>query len=374
MSSSRPPLADSYEGLYNRARGLWSAGDLAGANVLYRRLVERLHSLGDRILERRPDLRDLHRSARLELTGLLHQQGRYAEAIEVEQVLLETHPEEATLWRRDLARLRVAKGEVEEGLAALRAIAVESPDDFENWYALGLEARIEGHFGESEETFDRALAVCPEEESEGVAQIHYQRFLLFRDMGRIDDALAAWEAAVETDAEAARTIREVYEMLTDVGRYSEALAYVDRDENELQAGFQRGLITSLTGRLYEAEKAWGQVAEMDPDEYEYGHGAWVEAVLRLGDQDDALEWLQAGLARYPTPRLFVLAGIAWAMRDDADLAARLFQQAINALRHQRPPRRKLGSDDWRLLDSLVSDQEIKKALKTYFGVVETLWV
>ncbi len=372
MSSSRPPLADSYEGLHGRARNLWVAGDLAGAASLYRRLVDALHRLGDRVLDRRPELRDLHRQARQEFGTLLYGQRRYAEALEVTQVLLETHPEEEMLWRRELARLRVAKGEVEAGLAELRELTAEDPKDFQNWYALGLEARIEGRFAEGEEAFDQALKVCPQD-SEDLAKIHYQRFRLYWDAGRPDDALVAWEAALDADPDMAETIREVYEMLTEIGRYSEALTYVDRDENDLQAGFQRGLIASRTGNQLQAMAQWRRVAEMDPDAYDYGQEAWVEAVLQLGDQDRAIEWLQGGLARHPTPRLTVLSGIAWAMRSDSSLAARLFQQAINATRHQRPPKQKLDRADWHLLDALVSDQEIKKALKTYFAVVETLW-
>jgi tetratricopeptide (TPR) repeat protein len=373
VSSSRPPLADSYEGLHQRARNLWMADDLVGAISLYRRLVDKLYHLGERILDRRPALRDLHRMARRELAILLKQQGRYAEAMEVEQVLLETHPEEAMIWRRDLAHLRVAKGEVEAGLAELRDLTAEEPKDFRNWYALGLEARVEGRFAESEEAFGKALRVCPEGSGEDLAKIHYQRFRLFQDGGRIDDALAAWEAALEADPGRAETIREVYEMLTKVGRFSEALTYVSRDENDLQAGLQRGLIASQTGNPSQAREQWRRVAEMDPDEYDDGHDAWVEAVLRLEDEERAIEWLQGGLARYATPRLAVLSGIAWAMRGDRSLAARLFQQAIDATRHQRPAKQKLDSADWRLLDTLVSNEEIKKALKTYFAVVETLW-
>jgi tetratricopeptide (TPR) repeat protein len=373
VNSRRPPLVDSYEGLHQRARNLWLVGDLAGAVSLYRRLAEKLRRLGDRILERRPELRDLHRVARRELATLLHQQGRYAEAMEVERVLLETHPEEAILWRRDLASLRVAKGEVEEGLDELRGLTGEEPESFRNWYVLGLEAGVEGRFTESEEALDRALEVCPEGNAEDLAQIHYQRFRLFQDAGRIDDALVAWEAGREADPGMAETIREVYEMLTKVGWYSQALSYVDGDENDLQADFQRGLIASLTGKQLQAQKHWRRVTEMDPDGYDYGQDAWVEAVLRLEDQDRALEWLQVGLIRHESPRLAVLSGIAWAMRGDANLAARLFQQAINAMRHERPPKQKLDSADWRLLDMLVSDQEIKKALKSYFAVVETLW-
>jgi hypothetical protein len=51
----------------------------------------------------------------------------------------------------------------------------------------------------------------------------------------------------------------------------------------------------------------------------------------------------------------------------------LFQQAISLVRRRRPPKQKLDSSDWRLLDSLVTDENLKTALKPYFAVVETVW-
>jgi tetratricopeptide (TPR) repeat protein len=192
-------------------------------------------------------------------------------------------------------------------------------------------------------------------------------------MKRMDDALAAWEAAVASEPEVGSTVREVYTMLTGEGRYEEALRYVARDQNPLQAGFQRGLVASLTGKSREAKQEWRDVANLEPGEFEYGHDAWVEAVLRLGDPDPALEWLQESLPRYGTARLLVLSGIGWAMRNDPEVAAALFQQAINILRRRRPPKQKLDRADWQLLDSLVADEETKTPLKSYFAVVESLW-
>ena len=373
MSASRPPLPDSYEGLYHRAHNLAQSGEVEAAVALYRRLADRLSQLSNRILERRPELRELHRQARLELTGLLASEGRYAEALEAEKVLLETDPGETESWRRDLAVLRAAKGEVEAGLAELQALAEESPDEPRGWLLLGIESRLAGRLSQGQDALNRAYQACPAENSDLLADIHYQRFLLFKELKQIDDAVAAWEEAVKQNPEVGETVREVYTMLTEAGRYSEALTYVARDENALQAGFQEGLIASMTARPVDARNAWRQVATLDPDDFEYGHDAWVEAVLRLGDPDPALEWLQASLAEIGTPRLFVLSGIGWAMREDAELAAVLFQRAINLQRRERPPKQKLQSADWRLLDSLVADDEIKSPLKTYFAVVERLW-
>jgi tetratricopeptide (TPR) repeat protein len=373
MSASRPTLPGSYESMHERARGLARAGDMENSFALYRRLTDRLGGLSDRILARRPELGELHRQARLEYSGLLASEGRYAEAIEVEQVLLETDPEEADQWRRDLAVLRVSKGEVDAGLAELRSLAEESPDDPGAWLTLGVECRLASRLAESQHALDRAQEVCKEDDAELLASISYHRFLLFKEMKQLDDALAAWEEAMAQDSGIGVTIRQVYTMLTEAGRYGEAQSYIARDENALQAGFQRGIIDSMTGKQIEARQAWREVADLDPDDFEYGHDAWVEAVLRLGDPEPALEWLQNSLPEVGTPRLFVLSGIGWAMRDDPELAAILFQQAINLRRRERPPRQKLDSADWRLLDSLVADDEIKSSLKSYFAVVETLW-
>jgi hypothetical protein len=107
--------------------------------------------------------------------------------------------------------------------------------------------------------------------------------------------------------------------------------------------------------------------------YQYGHDAWAEATLRNGDPDRAIEQLQALLGRFGTPRLVLLAGLAWAMKGDAALAAALFQRAIEMYRRGRPPKTKLDSADWHLLDALVANEQVKAPLKTYFAVVETLW-
>ncbi len=373
MSTAHPPLPDSYEGLHVRARALARSGNTEESIALYRRLTDRLGRLSETILTRRPGLRDLHRQARLELTGLLQFEGRYAEAIEVEQVLLRTEPNETARWRRDLAVLRAAKGEVEVGLAELRTLAEETPDQAEGWLLLGQEARFAGQFAESQRALDRALEACEDKDAATLARAHYERFSLFKEMKRLDEAMAAWEEATDHDPELSETVREVYTPLTDVGRFSDARRYVERDNNALQSGFQQGLIASLTGRPIDAREAWRRVADLNPDDFEYGHDAWVEAVLRLGNPDPALEWLQEALPKVGTPRLLVLSGIGWAMRQDRELASVLLQQAINLFRRERPPKQKLDSSDWRLLDSLVTDDELKAALKPYFAVVETLW-
>ena len=373
MSTDRPPLPDSYEGLQARAKSLAQAGDLENAIAVYRRLVDRLGRLSDRVLARRPELWDLHRESRMELVNLLASEGRYAEAIEVGEVLLETDPEEIDTWRRIRAVLRVAKGEIEEGLADLRTLVEETPDEPDGWIVLGAESRLAGRLTESQEALDRALEACPQYETDKLTNAHYQRFLLFKEMKQVDNALDAWEEAVACSPDAGSTVREVYTMLTEAGRYGEAKSFIARDENAMQAGFQEGLIANMTGQPGKAKEAWRQVADLDPDEFEYGHDAWVEAVLRLGDPEPALEWLQDSLPRYGTPRLLVLSGIGWAMREDSELAGLLFQRAIDLRRRERPPKQKLDSADWRLLDSLVADDEIKTPLKSYFAIIETLW-
>jgi len=372
VTESRTSLPGSYEDLMGQARAAHNAGDIDSAIAIHRRLVDRLSRLSDRVLARRPELHDLHRQARLQLTNLLVRRGRHAEAIEVEEVLLHTHPENAVLWRTDLAILRIAKGEIEAGLAELEALAQEHPDDPVSWLVLASEARTAGQLARSQTALDRAQQIDAQGNREPNGDIQYERFLLYKALGQLDDALAAWEEAVASDSDKAKTVRRVYTMLTEAGRYSEALSYVERDKNRLQAGYQRALIAHLSGEPEEARRQWQMVAALDPDEYEYGHDAWVEAVLRLGDPDPALAWLQESLSQVGTARLVFLAGVGWAMHDDVELAEKLFQRAIDLSRQRRLLLQKLDGADWRLLDSLVADDEIKAPLKSYFAVVETL--
>lgn len=374
MNDTQVPLADSYEGLYSRAQGARASGSLEEAMALLRRLVDRLARLTPRILERRPELRNLHRAARMELAWLLRHEGRYSEAIDVLSVLLDSHPEEARLWRRELATLHVARGDVASGLADLQALAEEAPDEVEGWLTLGREARVEGRFAQAGEALDRALEACqPRASCPDLARIHRERFEFNRATGQVDAALAAWEEAAAHDEEVRKGISDVAAMLADAGRYSEARAMVNRDPNPLCAGLRRGHIDRLMGNAGEARKEWRRVADLNPDDFEYGHEAWVEAMLRLGEAEGALEWLQDALGERFNIRLLILSGVAWAAYGDAEVAASLFQQAIGLLRYQRPPKKKLDGSDWRLLESLVTDEEIKKALKPYFAVVETLW-
>jgi len=373
VSESRPPLRDSYEDLFSRAQALARSGQSEGAIALYRRLVSKLERLSEQILARRPELRDMHLQSRRELVGMLHGLGRYAEAIETEKVLLDSHPEQAEMWRTDIAVMRIAKGEIEDGLGELQALAMEEPQTAEKWLVLANESRIEGRFSESQAAIERALEKADKDDHESLAQPYFLQFLLWKEMGQPDKAIEAWDKTVELDARAIRSVREAYTMFTETGRYNDALRYVDLDENPMQAGYQQGIIADLTGNHDKSRQKWRQVAKLDPTEYEYGHDAWVEAVLRLGDPDPALEWLQENLPQYGSPRLLVLSGIGWAMRHDGELAAALFQQAISLHQRGRPPKQKLDSTDWRLLDSLVTDDELKTGLRRYFAVVETLW-
>ena len=370
---SQAPLRDSYEGMLNQARAAYQAGNLHQSIALYQRLFDRLGRLSNRIFDRRPQLRDLHRQAGMDLVNLLGLEGRYPEAIEVTEDLARRFPGEADAWRRDLAMLRLAKGEADRGLSELETLADEEPENVWNWIVLAIESRTEGRFAESQAALDRAMDVATSADPEALAEVHYQRFHLLKDMGQIDEAIAAWEQAVAVYSDVADQVRDVYVLLTDAGRYDEALAYVERDGNQLQAGFQRGLIRSLTGDPDGARQEWQTVAGMDPEEFESGHDAWVEAVLRLGDPVPALEGLQRLLRRHASVRMLALSAIAWAMHDDQEVALSSLERTTELMRRGRPPKQKLDSADWRLLDSLVSDEEMKEALKPYFAVVETLW-
>jgi tetratricopeptide (TPR) repeat protein len=373
---SHPPLPSSYEGLLLEARSLQEAGQVAEAIARYEYLLARLARLSDKIVERRPSLLDIRKQAIADLIPLLRWEHRLAEAIEQQQTLLALDPERAALWRRELASLRVEKGEVDAGLAALRALAEEEPADPWTWLALGHEPRLEGRFAEAQRALDRALeaARSSQDNTDALATAHYERFRLFKEKNRWEDAVAAWEQAITLQPKALDgTVSQVVKMLTDAGLYGMARPYVDRDPNPIRAGLQRGLLDYMTGKAFGAMQAWQQAAALDPREHPGGEEAWMEAALRAGKAREVTERADELTARHPSTRSLTLAGMAWAAVGNGEAAHALLEQALMVQRRQRPVRQKLEGADWRLLNSVVQDNNIKSALRPFFAVIETTW-
>ena len=375
------PLPDSYEGLFIQARSLAQSSLVPDAIAAYQRLIQKLGGLSDKIRSRRPELADLHIQALAELIDLLGWERRFAEAVEYQKALLDldADPKRIAFWRRRLASLRIQKGETESGLADLRALAEETPDDPWNWLSLGEETRLAGLLVESLAAFDRAVAAAGQVQeekakAEALTSAYYRRFLVFKEMARWDDAVKAWEeaAALQPD-EVAETLPDLYRPLTDAGLYSMARTYVDRDANSLRAGLQRGLLDLMTGKPVDAMQGWRAVAALDPFDFDSGQEAWMEAVLRVGDPQPVLDRLDDLLSGYGSTRILILGGMAWAMSGKTETAGALLQRAVDLLRRERPPKSKLDSADWRLLTELVPYTEQRAALKPYFAVIETVW-
>ncbi len=77
----------------------------------------------------------------------------------------------------------MSKGEVDSGLAELRALAEEDPANPWRWTTLGREARIEGRIAESQAALDRASLVGSEGDARQQAENNYQRFLSVQGNG-----------------------------------------------------------------------------------------------------------------------------------------------------------------------------------------------
>lgn len=362
-------LEGSYEAILGQARGLYQDGELEGAIAQYRRLVDRLARLSDRVLERRPSLREMRVSAILELGQVLEWEGRIAEAMELKRRLVELAPEEELFWKRHLAVLRVRKGEVDAGLAELRALAETDPEDLAGWNTLATHLRLAGRLDKAEEVLERALAI-PEQDLEVRGQVHLNRALVYRALGRVDDALTAFEEAVQDSPDLVETVPEMVDLLIKVGRLDEALAYVERDTDELRRGLYRGIVLARQGEPDRARAAWAEVHETDPATSEGSRAAWLEATLRLGDPDAGLERFEELLAGEPSARLFLLGGMGWAMKGELEPARVGFRVALEAMSRDYPPVYRFDSKDWRLLDQLVDAPEVKAQLKPHFAVVD----
>ena len=114
------------------------------------------------------------------------------------------------------------------------------------------------------------------------------------------------------------------------------------------------------------------MAALTPRDHEEGHEAWAEAVLRLGQPETALPVLEDLLGRgQGDQRCIILLGLAWAMLGKAGPAREAFGHALRVLQRQEPQRAKLAAKDWRLVDALVQDPQVKTSVQSCFAVVLT---
>ncbi len=365
-------VSDSYEDIQQRARNELNRGNYDAALADYQRLAERLGRLKPAVRQRRPELQQLYALSLAQQASLLHWRGEFAQALDLYQQLIQLNPQNAPLWRRLAALVHIDMGQVETGLDELRASAVAAPGDALLWVNIAQECEGLGRLDEAEENYRRALANAGTPEAKKEVQL--ARFDFYRAQGRVDEAMAAWDAAWQAaDNGRPDYVFPVYQMYWENDDHEQAYAYLEREKNPLRRGFYYGWFAHLEGDEETADKQWRKVVKLNPTKEDEGHDAWAEAALRIDTPPALILSILNAVqeAGAMTLRGLLLLAVTRARMGDAESTRGVLEAARNVGLRSRPREEQLPLSNWELFDELVADQAIKQSVRDLFEPQES---
>lgn len=359
-------IKGSYEEILLNAQTLYNQDDLEGAAKEYRRLVDRLSSIKPELLRRRPTLIELILISGAELGKMLTLLSRYDEALALFDHLLESAPAGEPLWRRNRALVNLTMGDVAAGLDILRALAVIHPGAG-SWRMLGACCFWTGNYREAEESLQRVLDLGEEAENDESFLSAWLLFDVYRETGRIEEALTAWERISPYKDGSRGYWTPPVRMLLCAGDLERAEKCVEREEDELGRGCLRGLLAQARGDQEGARRHWQRVYESSLAGHEESVEFWAEAALRLGHPKEAGEVLRRSFpVGKRTALTYLLLAISEANQGLADAALKELERAGKkalTISYQSL----LSASDWRFLDGLVGDAAFKEQARPFFA-------
>ncbi|MGB9593633.1 MAG: tetratricopeptide repeat protein [Anaerolineae bacterium] len=360
-------LPDSYEALYEQAERT-AITDLLAAAEQFRRLVDRLLSLPPRILDRKPNLRDLLNRAADDYLVLLRWTGQNEKALAEVERLSQALPQQAEFWTRERALNLIDSGRVSEGLDLLRALLLQHPAD--EYYVRDVLARALWGVGEYAEATELAR-------------------MQFQDASDEDERLAALALLISIAMEEgdpkgvvsyAQKINEqtghvpfwACEWLAGRGRWDDLEELLKRVSGRFVRRVFRGEIRRARGDEAGARAQWEPLLDEersgDADLYSY-----VAVRLLTQQADEALEYLvKSALAEQPEDPVLALALVAaLAQMGRVDEAVAAVQDYLDAGRPILPYRNRLPYSHWLRLRRYPMPDEAVEALRPYFVTEQT---
>jgi len=359
-------VSDSYEYIYALAESSLARGDYETAQANFERLNERLSKLKPVVLDRRPELRNLRVVSLGKQAEIHHIQGEFGQALELYSEAIEIAPETRDRWQRDVALVYIDMGQVEKGLDELRAQAIAHPGDHELWLTIGMEAESLGRLDEAEESLRRAARIASEPDDK--TEVYLALFDFYREQGRVEEALAAWNQAWQAHGHDPDYVFPIYQMMWEAGDLEQAREYLGHEENPLRKGFHEGLLATSEGKPEEAARHWQRVTKMNPLEFDEGHEAWAEAALRVDHPPEEVVGVLGTILEAGdfSLRGLLLQAIAEARMGHTEHAEGVLEVARNIGLRTRPRQENLPPAHWALFDELVADDDIKGELRGYF--------
>lgn len=365
-------LSGSYQSLAVQAQQHLRNNEYDEAQEVYERLYNRLGKMKADLIERRPNLKALQLTAIRSLGDLAGLQGEYDKAITYYQKGLEMDPEQSLQYRRAIAQTKIDKGDVEDGLDELRALAVMNAGQPDPWIWLGLELSTHGDEAEAEVNLKRAAEM---EDADPARRFDAYTYLhdLYREQDRLDEAEAAWKKAWEVVGSDIDDPAPLYQMYWEANDLEKARTWLSKEKNPLRAGFYRGLFAQAESNERRAQQSWKKTADLSPLQHDEGHEAWAEAALRVDYPPQLItyalrEVTSRGQLNMRGAILLAIAEIRAGQLDAAEVA---LKAAVDINQRARPRQDFLSRAHWSLFDELVANEEIKARFRSYFEPQET---
>jgi tetratricopeptide (TPR) repeat protein len=357
-------LPNTYESLFRDGMQMASEGDVDGAVATFHRIVGRLASLSDATLRQQDALARLGYTVTLQTAELLAAATRFEEAADELQHSLRFAPEEADTIEREVALVRARQGNLDQAHSALQSLVERFCEDAEHWVALALVSGAMGAAEAANAAIDRALAVAPDDQSR--AHAHFQRFLIYADRDDVPGAVAAWDAALELLSAEDIEPRELYALLLRTGQATRLRRYIDADPVTIRAEFYRGEIAWREGEYGAARRQWERVVAMDPMGQQAGRLEWMQAALRLGDDEKASAIIRVGPPELYSAHGLLLAAAVVARSSRSSQARELLSGGTARLGNRYPWKRQYRFDDWDLFTTLAPNRSGWASVKQYF--------
>ena len=225
-----------------------------------------------------------------------HQSGRLEEAATLYSKILEADPRHADANHLlGVIAFQLGRNEVAADLIGIAIAANRSNPAFHS--NLGNALNGMGRLDDALAAYDRALRLRPD-----YADAHYNRGNVLRDMGRLDDALAACDTALRLRPDYADASYSRGNVLRDMGRLDDALTAYDGAlrlrPDYTEAYNNRGNALLSMGRLDDALAAYDGALRLRPDyaDAHYNRGNVLQDMARL---DDALAAYDTALRLRP---------------------------------------------------------------------------